>query len=361
MRDLRVLMVARPDLEAYPGGDTTQVLETARALRRLGVQITLNPDRITYRDYDLIHFFNVIDPEDIIGHVRRSGLPYVLSTIYCLYDEYDRFHRRDWVGRLARWLPRHSTEYLKTVGKWLLLGERWSSYDFLWRGHAGSIRYILTRAGCLLPNSESEYRRLVADFGIEKDYLVVPNGVDLRHFQQAPKRKRDLVLCVARIEGRKNQLNLIKAMNGVDLPLYIVGRPADNQQGYYRECREAAGSNVHFTGYVSDEELKELYARCKVHVLPSWFETTGLSSLESAAMGCNVVVTDRGDVTDYFADHAWYCDPGDPASIRAAVSDAFRSPWKPGLRALIKEKFNWERAAEVTLRAYSRVYKTNRI
>ena len=113
MKDLKVLMIARPDLREYPGGDTTQILETARALQKLGVRTVINPDRPVYQDFDLIHFFNIIDPEDIIGHVSVSGLPFVLSPIYCLYDEYDRLYRTDLVGKMSRWLPRNSIEYLK--------------------------------------------------------------------------------------------------------------------------------------------------------------------------------------------------------------------------------------------------------
>ena len=230
-------------------------------------------------------------------------------------------------------------------------------------GEAMQVQYATScnGAGMLLPNSESEYRRLVADFGIDKNYRVVPNGVNLEEFQPVEDQQRDIVLCVARIEGRKNQLNLIEALNGTGLSLYIVGRPADNQKDYYRKCRAAAGPNVRFTGYVSEEELKRLYHRCKVHALPSWFETTGLSSLEAAMMGSNVVVTDRGDVLDYFGDQAWYCDPADPASIRAAVVDAFSSPWRSELSKLICDKFNWAEAARATVQAYSYVYQNHGI
>ncbi len=359
MKQLKVLMIARPDLLSYPGGDTTQILQTASALRQLEVAVDVNPTSIVYEDYDLMHFFNIIDPEDILGHIKRTGLPFVLSTVYCLYDEYDRRYRKDILGLLARWLPRNSIEYVKTVGKYLLLGEKVSSRDFFWRGHAGSIRHILRKASFLLPNSESEYRRLKTDFGIEQEYMVVPNGVALNRFRPASNGKRDLVLCVARIEGRKNQLNLIRAVNDTPLKLYLVGRPANNQRSYYRKCREIAGPNVHFTGYVSDEELRELYQRSKVHVLPSWFETTGLSSLESARMGCNVVVTDRGDAPEYFKKDAWYCNPADPTSIQLAINKAFEAPWNPSLAQQIEERYNWQNAAQTTLSAYYKSLKKN--
>jgi glycosyltransferase involved in cell wall biosynthesis len=349
---MKVLMLARPNLLTYPGGDTTQVLNTAKALRDLGVAIDINPEQPDYKRYDLLHFFNIIDPEDILGHLRRSRLPFVLSTVYCLYEEYDRHHRRDPVGWAYRLLPRDGVEYLKTVAKWMLKSESLSSYEFLWRGHGGSIRHILRRAACLLPNSESEYRRLVADYGIERPYVVVPNGVDLDRFSPKGTGNRSIVLCVSRIEGRKNQVNLIRAVNETDLELYLVGLPAQNQQAYYEKCRRLAGDKVHFTGYLPFDTLLEYYERARVHALPSWFETTGLSSLEASLMGCNVVVGDRGDVRDYFREDAWYCDPADPASIREAVLAAFEAPHNETLPQRIRTRYNWANAAQRTVEGY---------
>ena len=41
----------------------------------------------------------------------------------------------------------------------------------------------------------------------------------------------------------------------------------------------------------------------KVNVLTSWIETPGLVSIAVYA-GCNIVVTDKGSVRDYFHDYA---------------------------------------------------------
>jgi glycosyltransferase involved in cell wall biosynthesis len=63
-----------------------------------------------------------------------------------------------------------------------------------------------------------------------------------------------------------------------------------------------------------------------VHVLASWFETTGLVSLEAAMMDCNVVVTKKGDTVEYFSDMAYYCEPDDINSIRNAIEKAYNNP-----------------------------------
>jgi glycosyltransferase involved in cell wall biosynthesis len=160
------------------------------------------------------------------------------------------------------------------------------------------------------------------------------------------------VLCAARIEGIKNQLNLIHAVNGSGLRLILIGAAAVNQRRYYEKCREAAGPAVTFMDAVPHEALAGYYRRAQVHALPSWFETTGLSSLEAAAMGCSIVITDKGDTKEYFGDLAVYCDPGSPASIREALEKAVMDGPSTKLREKILAQYSWRHTAEATQQAY---------
>jgi glycosyltransferase involved in cell wall biosynthesis len=168
-------------------------------------------------------------------------------------------------------------------------------------------------------------------------------------------REKDLVLCAARIEGIKNQLNLIRAVNGSPFRLILIGTPAVNQRAYYEECRKAAGPAVIFADAVPQEELAAYYRKAQVHALPSWFETTGLSSLEAAAMGCNIVITDKGDTREYFGDQAFYCDPASPSSILEALTNAAGAGPAETLQAKIVLQYTWQQAAKETLAAYKLV------
>ena len=353
---MKVLFIARHDLFTYPGGDTTQIVSTAKYLNKLGVaiDIRLSNERIDYTPYDLIHYFNIIDPEDIIGHIFKSKKPYVVSTIYVDYSEFDKIARKDLIGKISRFVSKNSIEYLKTLAKYILKGESVSSPLFFVMGHKNAIKYILKNAQYLLPNSHNEYNRLLNDFEINKPYQVVTNAIDKELFNpaQTHKRDNDLVLCVARIEGNKNQLNLIKAVNTLPFKLWLIGKESVNQKGYVNKCKQEAKSNISFIAPLSQTELIKYYTKAKVHILPSWFETTGLSSLEAAAMGCNIVVTDKGDVREYFGDLAYYCQPDNPQSIAEAINLAINSPVNTVLQQKVLTEYTWEKAAQQTLNAY---------
>jgi len=353
---MRIAFIARSTLYQVHGGITVQVMETARHLRELGVDVKvhLTDEKINYDEFDLLHFFDITRPANILYHIERSNKPFVLSPVLIDYSEYDKQHRRGVSGLIFRMLSPDSNEYIKAVSKWFLRKDKLQSKSYLWKGHGRSIRDILKRVAMILPNSQQEYDQLQHLYATEKPYAVIPNGIDDKLFQpdHSVSKDENLVLCAARIEGIKNQFNLIKAMNNTGFRLLLIGDAAPNQQGYYQRCREIAAGNVSFLKRVTQQELKDHYKKAKVHILPSWFETCGLSSLEAGVMGCNIVVTDKGFTRDYFGEDAFYCDPGNVESISKAVQHAAATISPKRLQAKILDRFTWHQAALHTRDAY---------
>lgn len=354
-------MITRSTLFTVPGGDTVQVKQTAAYLENKNIQVSIRlaDEKIDYSSFHLIHFFNITRPADIIYHIKKSGKPYVVSTIFVDYAEYDKQHRKGFAGLLFRFIGINSIEYVKTISRWLLGKDKLISKSFLWRGQRKSIEYILQHAELLLPNSYSEFKRLKACYNFNTGYEVVPNAVDTNIFlynKYVPKDP-NLVLCVARIEGIKNQLNLIYALNNTKYRLLIIGNPSPNQMDYYNQCCHIAAKNVEFIPHMTQAELLQYYQRAAVHVLPSWFETTGLSSLEAAAMGCSIVITDKGDTREYFGNDAQYCDPSSPQNIFAAVEKAALLRENESLRNKLISHYSWEKATIKTMAAYKTIKK----
>jgi glycosyltransferase involved in cell wall biosynthesis len=360
---VKIAFIVRSTLYKVPGGITVQVLETAKHLRKLGIDVVvhLTNDKINYKEFDLLHFFDVFRPANILYHIKKAKKPFVITPVLLDYSEYDKQHRKGVSGFILRLFPADANEYIKTISRWLLGKDGLQSKNYLWKGQKKSIQHILEQTEMILPNSKTEYEILLKSYPVKKPSAVIPNGVDETLFKADHSVSKDdkLVICAAMIEGRKNQFNLIKALNNTHFRLVLIGESAPNQKSYYRLCRQIAAPNIEFAGRLSQKGLAEYYKRAKVHILPSWFETCGLSTLEAAAMGCNVIVTDKGFARDYFGDDAFYCNPGNAESIYESVCQAAESPSQKKLQQKILAHYTWTQTAHRALEAYERILSKN--
>jgi Glycosyltransferase len=356
---MKIVFITRSTLYTCPGGDTLQVIHTARQLGLVGisVDIKLTTERVDYHRYDLLHFFNIIRPADMLYHIGRSNKPFAITPNLVIYQEYDRLFRRGMASLLFRYLPGDTIEYIKTISRWLRGHDALKSMDYIWKGQKRSIQQILQQAAMVFPSSQMEYEQLAQCNTRLPFHCIVPNGIDPAVFSGNHNLEKDpeLVLCVARIEGLKNQLNLVRALNHTSYRLVIIGNAAPNQMDYYRACRKEAAANITFINHLPQPQLAAWYARANIHILPSWFETCGLSSLEAAAMGCRIVVSSRGYVREYYGRHAWYCHPGSPQHIRYCIEKASQQPWSDTLRQKVLRHYTWQQAAWLTLQGYKKV------
>ena len=356
---MKILFITRSTLYKVPGGDTEQITQTAKCLNEIGIEtdIRFTNEKINYNNYDLLHFSNIIRPSDILYHTQKTNKPFVLSPNLVDYSEYDRQQRKGISGLVFKLFPADVNEYLKTISRWLLKKDVLRTKSYLKKGHKNSVQKVLEKTSIILANSQAERLSLQKTYSVERPFFIVPNGINTDIFRLNGTLFKDeyLVVCAARIEGLKNQLNLIKALNDSPYTLLIVGEAAPNQKNYYKRCKQIAADNIIFTGWLPQQQLVKLYKKAKVHVLPSWFETCGLSTLEAAAMGCNVVVTDKGYTREYFGDDAFYCDPSDPQSIRKAVEQASKKESQKKLQTRVFNDYTWKRAANITLQAYKKI------
>ncbi len=360
---MKVAFIARSTLYKISGGSTVQIVETARYLQELGidVRIYLAHEKIPYDEFDLLHFFDVVRPANILYHIKKTQKPFVITPVVLDYSEYDKQFRKGISGMIFRWFSPDTNEYIKTIFRWLAGKDSLPSKSYLWRGQRKSIQHILRKTAMVLPNSKMEHDRLLELYTVNKPHAVIPNGVNEQLFCQDNSVEKDekLILCAARIEGLKNQSNLIKALNNTGFKLLIIGHVAPGQQSYYKHCKEIASGNITFIEGIAQEELLHYYKKAKVHVLPSWFETCGLSSMEAAAMGCNIVISNKGYSRDYFGDDAFYCDPRSETSIYQAIKKAAESPLQKDLQEKILKQYTWKQVAAKTFQAYQKLLQQN--
>jgi len=373
---MRVLLVGRPQLTLGGGGDKVALLKTQEYLRKIAVDTEVTYD-ITpdYRGYDIAHLFT-LSTWHAARKAHQFGIPFVVSTIY-----WDSSDAEAWILSQKPWLIRLIRSLLaKNKSIWNLLNLVRNTLK-LRRGSLAKLpqslrvslagyalhsdelkhrRQILEWASCLMPSSEIEMKHTEQKFGGTYPYVVVPHGVEpwfakgnaeefVRFFNL-----QDFVLCVAAsLNYRKNQLSLIRALKGMDIPLVIIaGAFSRAEQSYFKKCKKEADTNVYFLPLMAREKLASAYKAAKVFALPSLFETPGLVCLEAAVAGCNVVATEIGSAREYLGEFAWYCNPYSVESIKQAVLEAYHTTKTEKAQQHVLQNFTWERAAQATLNVY---------
>ncbi|MGI6119367.1 MAG: glycosyltransferase family 4 protein [Desulfosporosinus sp.] len=326
---MKVLFQVRPDFMKNPAGDTVQMVSTGQELKKLGVEVHVSADpNLDLSPYDIIHIFNITRIKEsymFFLNAQKQRKKIVLSPIY--------------------WSP---IVYFKRGG---------ASPNALavWK-HMMPMRARLVRESTLLlPNSQIEMTALQQDFRTNAPYQIVPNGFPDSFIgttpdafrQQFPKIPKEFILCAARISSRKNQHWLAKISHELGISLVLLG--PINDQKYFESVK--AFSNVIHIGTLHGELLASAYSAATAHILPSWFETPGLSSIEAGACGTVVISTDQGSPREYFQDKALYVHPMDDESLRTAIEQSFNASPLP-LMHHIHKHYPWSRVAKTTLQAY---------
>ena len=124
----------------------------------------------------------------------------------------------------------------------------------------------------------------------------------------------------------------------------------------------ALRGRVHFSGYVSDEDLVALYSSAIAVAMPSYSEGFGLPAVEAMACGAPVLSSDRGALPEVVGDAGLYFDPFDARSIAKAIIEMMGNAElrsRLSSNALFRaQNFSWERAARLTMGHLETMYST---
>lgn len=376
---MKVLIQGKVDLLTSGGGDRIQIENTARELRKLGVEVDIIPGfKVDYTQYDVVHLFQLDwTPETYLyaRSAKAAGKPVVLSPIHHSLTELKKFddvYTFDF-RRIAKFLFRdqYKRDTFKNIYKSLFdLKKAKPTLTSMFIGLKNMQKMALEFADVVLVQTELEAHDLTNTYGVDIKWFVVPNGVGAQFLEftnssqsaglKSPTGLHDYIVCVGRIEARKNQLSVIDAVelvrkkHNIDVPLVLVGRRSKLKHAEYIyrfERRISKLSWLKFLEEVPYEDMPAIYHFAKVCVSASWFETTGLTSLEALFCGTNAVAA-GSRAQEYLGDNASYCEPDDIHSIATAIAKEYFAP-RPDISGSVLQEYTWENAAKKTLEIYN--------
>jgi glycosyltransferase involved in cell wall biosynthesis len=237
--------------------------------------------------------------------------------------------------------------------------------------YAGVIKAIAQQARHILTVSEFSKQDLIERWHLPPEKITVTYEAVEDCFRPAdhptaPTLSAPYLLYVGNLHPRKNLVRLLQAFvqlkqaHRIPHRLKIVGQKAwlfgEIFETVRRHCLE---QDVDFTGYVSQEELIQLYQQATVTAYPSLFEGFGFPVLEAMACGSPVVTSATTSIPEVAGDAAILVDPHSSEAIAEGLRQVLLSPErqqdlkKRGLEQV--KKFSWERCARQTYAVYEKL------
>jgi glycosyltransferase involved in cell wall biosynthesis len=236
---------------------------TPGALRRLG--------RVVRSEgFDVVHAHaSVISPVAVAGAIaaRRAGIPSLLTFHSMLH------------------------------GASFVLGASDTLFGWVERG------IVLTAVSSVVARQAT---RWLPDANVG----VLPNGIDVGFWRGAvaPRASTEIVFVSAmRLSRKKRPLGLVRAFaeavrfvaGAPSMRLIVAGAGPESEAMLRLAAELGVAGQVELPGQLTRSELRSLYGRAHVFVLPSELESFGLAALEARAAGLPVVAMLGSGVRDF--------------------------------------------------------------
>jgi len=243
-------------------------------------------------------------------------------------------------------------------------------------------RRSVKKAALLMTVSEFSLREIARLYGVDPLAITITgNGVNLARFHPVSADGSDdwngadlvralgavpgeYLICVGRLEPRKNHLNLVRAyaqMSEPRPPLLIVGqRDFEHDEAFAEVQKLGLAKEITFLERVADAELPALVRHARVFVYPSYAEGFGMPVLEAMASGVPVVTSNTTALVEVAAGAALAVAPADPKAIADAIEQLlFDAGLRRRLSALgveVAARYRWDAAAKALLGAFRRFF-----
>lgn len=364
LEKMRVIFVLQDNFESNFGGMAVQMRSYMSGLSALGLEVS----KVTVtefskgirQDYNIVHLCDVSVAYDIpllldgIAKLDRSITKVVLSTVYWDFDDYYRNGAYPIQRFIYKMFGSNLVDRLSSLVKFM------KSWEIrFWRGVWNNRRALQKQIGdsvdLLLPNSSSEGELFKKLTGCSTPYIVINNGLDINLSTSSFVKDID-VLCVARIDKRKNQLQVAESFINTKYKVLFAGPIGPNSARYAKELLDIINrnDNLKYLGSLAQNELFNLYGRARYHCLLSWVETPGLVNLEAFSCGAEVIVADKGSVRDYLGDAAHYVEIGQNNELLKILKEGrtIDPTHRNELENKITNEYNWKSIVQNLYKVY---------
>lgn len=370
----------------FSGGVEKHMYELSRELVRQGVEVTIITARLrgtpAYEEIDGVKVHRIpcmeikvpgfypppmISAPGFFRYLKRLDEQYHFDIIHLQNRYFVSFNMAALYCRLKKKPFMMTIHNARPVGISLPVTIGGSAYDWL----IG--RWPFAMADRIIAVSKW-VKGDIAKYHIDAGKIIpVHNGINVGEFRPSAARNvraqygigdNPMLLFVGRMITQKGISYLIDAMPLVlkahpEAKLFLVGRGSLLEGLKSKVASMRLEKSVIFSGYMSEEMLKEAYGTCDLFVLPSVWEVLPIAVLEAMSSGKPIVCTDAGGDREMVRDgvNGFVVPMRSPKAlaekINVVLSDAdMRSRMGAASRKIAEEEFDWKLIAAQTRQVY---------
>ena len=323
-------------------------------------KIDFTSGNVEFKYLDDLNFFKY---DDIYGgDVLSKVMKYTnVAVRLALTKEFDVVHAHDWMTFLA------GCKIKELTGKPLVVHVHATEFDRSGPESTGVV-YEIEKKGFEEADkiiAVSHYTASVLQNHYEvptRKIAVCYNGIEPADtYKKSRANGEKLVLYLGRLVSQKGPeyflQTALKVIEQVPEVRFVMAGTGDSLKRLIEEgASQRIGSKFHFTGFLNQEKVRQLYAMSDVYVMPSVSEPFGLSALEAAQFGIPCVLSRQSGVSEVLP-NALTADFWDTELMARHIVDVLRNKT---LRDFVVsrsfqdlENLTWDATAEKILSVYA--------
>lgn len=195
----------------------------------------------------------------------------------------------------------------------------------------------------------------------EGRYRLLPASA-VEAFRQSRGLPESFVFAVGTLEPRKNLVGLLHAfarLRSPRVPLYVAGGIGWRFSPIFDTVqRLGLQTDVHFLGFVPDDELPLWYNAARLFAFPSLYEGFGLPVLEAMACGTPVITSTEASLPEVAGQAAVLVPPQDTDRLALEMEHVLDDPQRQmEMRTagrIQASRFSWRAMTDQTIASYER-------
>ncbi len=324
---MRLFVTGTRGIPNIPGGVERHCENLYPLIAEAGVDVCISR-RDSYVDFELPYWrgIQLVD----LNSPRRKSLEAIVHTVLSVLQA------KKWgadIVHIHAVGPAIVVPLARALGMTVVVTNHGPDYDRQkWGWLAKGVLKLGEYLGCKYANEVIVISNVIRDIVSHRcgrtSHLVY-NGVPLPELQAASNYLRSLnvrpgkyLLVAARLVPEKGLHDLITAFEGMetDCKLVIAG-DSDHNDPYSMtlKARGAANRRIVMPGYVTGDNLAQLYSHARLFVLPSYHEGLPIALLEALSYGLPTVVSDIPANMEVKLDPDCYFPVGDVNTLREKI------------------------------------------